>query len=186
VAAKIIFSSLLYLRISGQFHIIAGMLCLFGYDMPETNRRYFLARGINDLWRRINIYWKDFMVKIVYFPAYFKLRRLGTLQAELLGTALVILVTWFLHAYQFFWLKGQFRVTSTDSLYWAILGSMMLANVWVEHKHKKSPPKARWRGWMQHGFQVAATFSFMAILWSMWNANSVSDWLVFLRTGSEP
>jgi hypothetical protein len=186
VVGKIIFSYLLYLRISGQFHIIAGMLCLFGYDMPETNRRYFLARGINDLWRRINIYWKDFMVKIVYFPAYFKLRRLGTLQAELLGTALVILVTWFLHAYQFFWLKGQFRVTSTDSLYWAILGSMMLANVWVEHKHKKSPPKARWRGWMQHGFQVAATFSFMAILWSMWNANSVSDWLVFLRTGSEP
>jgi len=186
VAVKIISSYLLYLRVSGQFHIIAGMLCLFGYDMPETNRRYFLARGINDLWRRINIYWKDFMVKIVYYPAYFKLRRWGVLPAELLGTMLVVLVTWFLHVYQFFWLKGQIRVTTTDSLFWAILGTCMLANVWVEHQHKKSPPKAGWRGLTQHFLQVAATFSFVAILWSLWSANSITDWLYFLRTGAEP
>jgi hypothetical protein len=186
VVAKIIFSYLLYLQVSGQFHIIAGMLCLFGYDMPETNRRYFLARGINDLWRRINIYWKDFMVKIVYFPAYFKLRKLGTLQAELLGTFLVIVVTWFLHAYQFFWLKGQFRVTAVDSLFWAILGSCMLVNVWFENRHKKRLTVAGWRGRLGYGLQVAATFSFMALLWSMWSANSFADWLVFLQTGSRP
>ena len=40
VIAKVIFCYLLYLRVSGQFHIIAGMLCLFGYDMPETNHLY--------------------------------------------------------------------------------------------------------------------------------------------------
>jgi alginate O-acetyltransferase complex protein AlgI len=186
VVAKSIFAYLLYLQVSGQFHIIAGMLCLFGYDVPETNRKYFLARGVNDLWRRINIYWKDFMVKIVYFPAYFKLRRLGTLQAELLSTFLVILVTWVLHAYQFFWLKGQFHFSTIDSLFWAILGSVMLLNVWYESKHKKAVPVTGWRGWLKYGLQVAATFCFMAMLWSMWSANSLSDWFVFLRTGSEP
>jgi hypothetical protein len=186
VIVKVISTYLLYLKVSGQFHIIAGMLCLFGYDMPETNRRYFLARGINDSWRRINIYWKDFMVKIVYFPAYFKLRKLGTLQAELLGTTLVIIVTWFLHAYQFFWLKGQFRVTATDSLFWAILGSCMLVNVWFENKHKKRLPVAGWRGRLKYGLQVAATFSFMALLWSMWSSDSIADWLYLLRTGSRP
>jgi hypothetical protein len=186
VIVKVISTYLLYLKVSGQFHIIAGMLCLFGYDMPETNRRYFLARGINDSWRRINIYWKDFMVKIVYFPAYFKLRKLGTLQAELLGTTLVIIVTWFLHAYQFFWLKGQFRVTATDSLFWTILGSCMLVNVWFENKHKKRLPVAGWRGWLKYGLQVAATFSFMALLWSMWSSDNIADWLYFLRTGSQP
>jgi hypothetical protein len=185
VIAKIVFSYLLYLRVSGQFHIIAGMLCLFGYDMPETNRLYYLARGINDLWRRINVYWKDFMVKIVYFPAYFKLRKLGTLQAELLGTLLVIVVTWFLHAYQFFWLKGQFRVSAVDSLFWTILGSCMLVNVWFENKHKKRLPVAGWRGRLGYGLQVAATFSFMALLWSMWSAHSLADWLYFLRHGTE-
>jgi alginate O-acetyltransferase complex protein AlgI len=184
VVAKIVFSYLLYLRISGQFHVIAGMLCLFGYDMPETNRRYFLAHSINDFWRRANIYWKDFMVKIIYFPAYFKLRRKGALQAELLSTLLVIVATWFLHAYQFFWLKGQFRVTANDSLFWAILGTVMLANVWVENRNRRRLPRTGWRAGFQNALQIAATFSFIAILWSMWSANSVADWLYFLRTGT--
>jgi hypothetical protein len=186
VATKIVFCYMLYLRVSGQFHIITGMLCLFGYDLPETMRRYFLASSINDLWRRNNIYWKDFMAKVIYFPAYFKLRKLGTLQAELLGTSLVVVVTWFLHAYQFFWLKGQFRVTGNDALFWAILGSVMLVNVWFESKHKKRLPVPGWRGRLGHGLQVAATFSFMAILWSMWSADSIADWLYFLHTGSQP
>jgi len=186
VVAKCIFSYLLYLQVSGQFHIIAGMLCLFGYDMPETNRKYFLACGVSDLWRRINIYWKDFMVKIVYFPAYFKLRRLGTLQAELLSTVLVIVVTWFFHGYQFFWLKGQFHFTTIDSLFWAVLGSVMLVNVWYENKHKKGLAVTGWSGRLKYGLGVAATFCFMALIWSMWSANSLSDWIVFLRTGSEP
>lgn len=186
VATKIVFCYMLYLRVSGQFHIITGMLMLFGYDLPETMRRYFLARSINDLWRRNNIYWKDFMAKVIYFPAYFKLRKLGTLQAELLGTLLVIVVTWFLHAYQFFWLKGSFRITANDSLFWAILGFMMLINVWYEFKHKKSLPLTGWQGRLKVGLQVVATFSFMAILWSMWSADSLPDWLYFLRTGSQP
>ena len=184
--ANIVFSYLLYLQVSGHFTSSPACSRLFGYDMPETNRRYFQARGINDLWRRINVYWKDFMVKIVYFPAYFKLRKLGTLQAELLSTTLVIVVTWFLHAYQFFWLKGQLRVTAVDSLFWVILGSAMLANVWFENKHKKRLPVAGWRGRLGYGLQVATTFSFMALLWSMWSASSFADWLVFLRTGSQP
>jgi len=186
VITKSVFAYMLYLRVSGQFHIIAGMLCLFGYDMPKTNRKYFLARGINDLWRRINIYWKDFMVKIVYFPAYFKLRKLGTPKAELLSTLLVIVVTWLLHAYQFFWLKGQFHLTVTDGLFWAILGFFMLVNVWFEYKYKKRPQVPGWQTRLKYGLQVLATFSFMAMLWSLWSANSLSDWIVFLRTGSEP
>ncbi len=34
---------LLYLNVSGTFHLIIGMLHLFGYDLPETHRRYYLA-----------------------------------------------------------------------------------------------------------------------------------------------
>src|SRR5271169_5682196 len=117
VVVKIIGCYLLYLRVSGQFHIIVGMLCLFGYDLPETNHRYFLAHSINDMWRRMNIYWKEFMVKIVYFPAYFKLRRRGALQAELLSTLLVIVTTYFLHAYQFFLLRGKVRLSVNDAVF---------------------------------------------------------------------
>ena len=184
VIVKVIFGYLLYLRISGQFHIIAGMLCLFGYDMPETNHRYLLAHSINDMWRRMNIYWKDFMVKIVYFPAYFKLRRGGALRAELLSTVLVVVTTYVLHAYQFFWIKGKFRLSLNDGLFWGILGSAMLVNVWIEFKNRKRPPRSGWAAGLQNAAQIAATFAFMALLWSMWNADSLEEWFHFLRSGN--
>jgi hypothetical protein len=184
VVVKVIACYLLYLRVSGQFHIIAGMLCLFGYDLPETNHRYFLAHSVNDMWRKMNIYWKDFMVKIVYFPAYFKLRRRGALRAELLSTVLVIVTTYVLHAYQFFWLKGKFRVAANDALFWSILGSVMLVNTWIEFKTRNRPKRSGWGARMRNAAQIAATFAFMALLWSMWNSDSLPEWFHFLRSGS--
>ncbi|HUG11057.1 MAG TPA: hypothetical protein VMM36_08585, partial [Opitutaceae bacterium] len=56
---------LLYLRVSGQFHLIVGLLHLFGFRLPETHRFFFLAPSFTEFWRRINIYWKDFMMKVV-------------------------------------------------------------------------------------------------------------------------
>ena len=67
----------LYLRISGQFHLIIGILHLFGFNLPETHHLYFLASSFTDLWRRINIYWKDFMLKVFYYPTYFRIRHWG-------------------------------------------------------------------------------------------------------------
>jgi hypothetical protein len=62
----------------------------------------------------------------------------------------------------------------------------MLLNVWYENKHKKRLQITGWQSRVTYCLQVAATFSFMAILWSMWSANSIPDWIYFLRTGSEP
>jgi alginate O-acetyltransferase complex protein AlgI len=184
VVVKIVFTFLLYMRISGQFHIIAGMLCLFGYDMPETNRRYLLATSLNDFWRRANIYWKDFMVKIFYFPAYFKMRRNGELKAQLLATMLVFAVTWFLHAYQYFWLQGQFRITYNDSLFWLILGSLVVAEVWITSAHGKNHRKHSKKSHLRNALQIAATFTVLSVLWSMWSANSLAEWVAFLKTGN--
>ena len=77
---------LLYLRVSGQFHVIVGMLHLFGFNLPETHHEYFLSSSFTDFWRRINIYWKDFMTKLFYYPAYFALRKQGEAQAIVLST----------------------------------------------------------------------------------------------------
>jgi D-alanyl-lipoteichoic acid acyltransferase DltB (MBOAT superfamily) len=128
---------LLYLRVSGQFHISVGLLHLFGYDLPETNHKYLLSHSLTDFWRRINIYWKDFMVKVVYFPAYFWLRKKGELRAQVMATGLVFVVTWALHAYQTFWLRGQIVFTWPDTLFWAVLGILMILNVWWDHRHAR-------------------------------------------------
>jgi alginate O-acetyltransferase complex protein AlgI len=184
VFLKIVSSYLLYLRVSGQFHIIVGMLLLFGYDLPETHHRYFLASGINDLWRRINIYWKDFMVKIFYFPAYFKLRRKGDIRAQILATLLVFFGTWFLHIYQYFWLRGGTHVSLNDALFWSILCAFVCWEVLAGGSRRKRLPGTGWKASLSRGARVAGTFALMSLLWSMWSANSLTEWLQFLRTGN--
>ena len=70
-------SYLLYLRVSGLFHLITGMLALFGFNLPLTNNHYYFSSSFTDFWRRINIYWKDFMMKLLYYPLFMRLRKYG-------------------------------------------------------------------------------------------------------------
>jgi D-alanyl-lipoteichoic acid acyltransferase DltB (MBOAT superfamily) len=172
---------LLYLQISGQFHLIVGMLHLFGFNLPETNNNYLLASSFNDFWRRINIYWKDFMLKVFYYPIYFQLRRMGETQAIILSTLLVFIATWLLHSYQWFWLRGTFPIIWQDGVYWMTLSLFVAANSLYEMKYGKkkllggiSSPIVHG---LLHGVRVLATMSFVLILWSLWMANSFSAWL---------
>lgn len=180
LVTAMVLTYLLYLRVSGQFHIAIGFLHLFGYDLPETHRKYLLSRSLTDFWRRINIYWKDFMVKLVYFPVYFRMRRSGEMRAQVVATGLVFLTTWFLHAYQWFWLRGDFLMTWPDTLFWAILGGLVTVNLLIEQRKPartavKAPP-----AWWREPLQVAATFCLIVTLWSLWNAPSVGEWLDLL------
>lgn len=172
---------LLYLRISGHFHLIVGMLYLFGFRLPETNHRYCLASSFTDFWRRINIYWKDFMLKVFYYPAFFVLRGLGTLPAIVLATVLVFFVTWFLHAYQWFWLRGSFPVTWQDSLFWGILGLLVVLNSVHEHfrGRKRSLKASSWtlRESLMLGLRTLGTFTLIVVLWSLWTSESLGSWL---------
>lgn len=185
---------LLYMRITGQFHIIIGLLHLFGFNLPETNHRYFLSSSFTDLWRRANIYWKDFMQKVFYFPTYFKLSkykgRFGGATASLIVSAVfVFIVTWFLHAYQWFWLRGSFLFTAVDISFWTILGVLVIANMYYESKRGRKRGLAP-RTWTlreigAQALRVAATFSTIAVLWSLWSSESIGDWLRLWSVGFE-
>ena len=175
LATTMVLTYLLYLRVSGQFHIIIGFMHLFGYDLPETHRKFLLARSLTDFWRRINIYWKDFMVKLVYFPVYFRLRRRGEARAQVVATLLVFVTTWFLHAYQWFWLRGEFLLTWPDTLFWGILGGLVTVNLLMERR-KPARAASRWRG-MLEPLKVAGTFCLIVTLWSLWNAPTVTEWI---------
>ncbi len=166
----------LYLKVSGHFHIIVGMLHLFGYMLPETNRKYLLASSFTDLWRRINIYWKDFMVKIVYYPAYFRLRKNNETAALVIATLLVFGATTVLHAYQMFWLQGAFVITSADYAFWSILGCLVLFTVLNEARRarlKRAPSNSI-------AARIASTLGVyltLTVLWSMWSNQSVGTWI---------
>ena len=176
LVTTMVLTYLLYLRVSGQFHIIIGFLHLFGYDLPETHRRFLLARSLTDFWRRINIYWKDFMVKLVYFPVYFRLRRQGEVRAQVIATLLVFVVTWLLHAYQWFWLRGEILLTWPDTLFWAILGGLVTVNLLLERRKPARGIASPWRASLEP-LKVAGTFCTIVALWSLWNAPSLAEWI---------
>lgn len=172
---------MLYLRVSGLFHLIVGFVHLFGFDLPETHRRYLLASSFTDYWRRINIYWKDFMQKIFYFPAVFAMRRLGTTRAMVLAILYVFVLTWFLHSYQWFWLRGSWLLVWQDVLFWAVLGVLVVLNSLYEarfgRKRSLRAPVWTWRSAALTVAKTFATFWFICVLWSFWTAESIGAWL---------
>ena len=169
---------LLYLQVSGQFHLIVGVLHLFGFNLPETNHQYYLSSSFTDFWRRINIYWKDFMMKIFFYPSFFKLRYLGIKTATVLATCVVFVMTWLLHAVQWFWLRGTLLLSMQDVLFYAILGGLVIANSLWELKHgRKRMGHVTWRGACGIGFRTVLTFAVICLLWSMWTTESLPVWL---------
>src|SRR6266496_2742382 len=117
---------LLYLRISGTFHLIVGLLHMFGFNLPETHHLYYLATSFTDFWRRINIYWKDFVMKLFFYPTHFALRRIGTLRAMSVATLATFLATWLLHSWQWFWIRGTPLFNWKDFSFWMILALLVL------------------------------------------------------------
>lgn len=176
---------LLYLRVSGQFHLIVGILHLYGFRLPETHNLYYLSHSFTELWRRINIYWKDFMMQVVFYPAYFKLKKRGPAFALGWATAAVFVVTWILHSYQWFWLRGGFPMTLPDTLFWGILGALVVVGALRELK-PGTKGRRRTAGWdWRLGVQAASTFFIFCFLWSLWSTESVSQWLWMLGAGTE-
>lgn len=174
----------LYLRISGQFHLIIGTLHLFGFNLPETHLLYFMASSFTDLWRRINIYWKDFMLKVFYYPTFFRIRHWGANSSLIFSTAFVFFLTWFFHAYQWFWLRGTFLLTAPDILFWFILACLVVINTLYEanrgRKRTLGQRSMTARDIVSLALSTAGTFTVMAVLWSLWSSESIRDWIALI------
>ena len=171
----------LYIRISGQFHLIIGILRLFGFNLPETHHLYFLSSSFTDLWRRINIYWKDFMMKVFYYPTYFRIRNWGDTASLVAATFLTFFLTWFFHAYQWFWLRGSFLLTTPDLLFWFILAVLVVVNTLMEAKRGRTRSLGQrsqsFRDMAGLTLRSAGTFTILTVLWSLWSSDSIRDWI---------
>jgi D-alanyl-lipoteichoic acid acyltransferase DltB (MBOAT superfamily) len=186
LAGYLVCNYLLYLRVSGQFHMACGLLHLFGFQLPETHHCYLLATGFTDYWRRINIYWKDFMVRVVFNPVVFRLRRRPQPVALAAATTVVFLATWLLHAYQSYWLRGNWGFSATDALFWGILGALVMINVQRDARPGARRVRDSSRAPLRLGIRaarIAGTFTTIALLWSLWSSPSVGAWLDLIRRG---
>jgi DNA-binding protein YbaB len=174
----------LIVRLAGIFHFSAGVICLFGFDLPATFEHYFFAHSFSDLWRRINIYWRDFIMKVFYYPVYFKLKHLGPIRAMFITVLIIFVVNWFLHGYQWFWIKGAFPLTIQDAVFWAVFGIAVAINSIIQAKtpRKRSQPGIfSAKDAARLSLKVIGIFTFMSVLWSFWTSNDISEWWAMMR-----
>lgn len=183
----------LYLRISGLFHLIIGLMHLFGFNLPDTHTRYYLSFSFTEFWRRINIYWKDFMQKLFFNPVFmfFKKRGLEHMRNVMASMAVVFFLTWVLHAYQWFWLRGTLLFTAPDTLFWALLGLLLIIQTALDNRivDPGAPKKPGLLGpKVFHALRTAGAFLTICVLWSLWSAPTFGAWLdlVAAAVGIDP
>jgi hypothetical protein len=171
---------LLYLRISGSFHLVVGMLHLFGFNLPRTNFNYLLASSFTDYWRRVNIYWKDFLQKIFFNPFYMLFKRSMSGTAALVFTTFTaFFATWALHSYQWFWIRNAFPVIWQDVVFWSLMGILVLGNMLYEDRRGRTrslgikPPSVG--SALILGLRTIGTFLVICMSWAIWSAESVGE-----------
>jgi hypothetical protein len=179
----------MYLRVSGWFHIITGILHLFGFNLPRTHDNYFLASSVSDIWRRINIYWKDFMATVFFFPAFYFLHRFGTRTALFLAGLGVFLATWLLHSYQVFWLRAKLPLGWRDGVWWLTTGVVVAIALLVEFKRRSAAPPAPVKvaplrealGTALHALKIGGTFVLVSLFWARWTLPNFPSyiWVLF-------
>jgi hypothetical protein len=171
----------LILRLSGIFHFIVGLLCMFGMNLPQVFDNYFIATSFVDLWRRINIYWRDFILKVFFYPVMFRYKKhvKKNLLAITMMTAFVI--TWLLHSWQLFWVTGRFSLRLIDLIFWMTVGACITVNsVIIERRALAGKKDEGSESGLLYYFitmlRIEGMFLFMSVMWSLWNSRSLEDW----------
>jgi len=174
---------LLIFRVLGQYNLVIGLLYLFGFNLPPIIERFLLSASFTEFWRRANSYWTDFMQKVFFYPVYFRLRKLNATLKLVVSLVVVFVATWLLHAYQSFWIRGWFRFTLQDLLFWALFGACVVVTAVYESRFGRrrtlGATTLSLRGVFARAVRAMLLFGTVALLWSLWNSASVADWFYF-------
>lgn len=180
-----IFSYTLILRLSGMYHISLGILSLFGFNLPEIFNNYFFASSFNNIWKRINIYWREALMKVFYYPIYFKVRKLNKAYAIAITILIVFVINWAMHGYQWFWVRGTFPLEPNDFLFWMVFGTaVMLNSIYLQKIRAPKKLKPTKSSNLKTSFVAVikpiGMFAFMCSIWMMWSSSSLTEWIYLL------
>ncbi len=179
-----IYNFLLVWRVIGAFHIALGMIMLTGYNVPDIFNNLFFATSFSDLWRRTNIYWKAFILKVYYYPIYFKIKKWGIYSSIFFATMSCFFITWLLHSYQWFWINGNFPFLIKDIVFWGIFGLLVSYNSINQQKELDNNEKINPSKFplISNTIKSIGVFLTMSILWSIWISPSIQNWLNLIYT----
>jgi hypothetical protein len=175
----------LLVRMSGIFHFTIGLLCMFGMNLPQVFDNYFIATGFADLWRRINIYWKDFILKIFFYPIMFVYKK--RIKTFLLPATMMsaFFITFLLHGYQLFFVTGTFNLRMVDLIFWMVMGILVTINsIYIEQKAlsvKKFRELPALLHYLINTLKISGVILTMSVLWSLWISKTMADWLFLMK-----
>jgi hypothetical protein len=156
---------------------------LFGFNLPRTHNAYFLASSFSDIWRRINIYWKDFMMQTFFFPAFFRLRPWGDAGAVVGAVLCVFTATWLAHSWQAFWLLDDFPFTANDAALWASVGAVVAASsLWDFRTARRDARSNRPFSIVEAvavSLQTIGVFACVCLFWARWTNRELFRFLMF-------
>ena len=180
----------LIIRLSGVFHFMIGLVCMFGFNLPQIFDNYYTATSFVDLWRRINIYWRNFVLKIFFYPTMFRYKKI--LKKNLLAFTMmtVFFITWIMHSYQLFWITGVVSVRSIDVIFWMVIGACITTNSVIVEKYtlaedRVEKPQSEFKKYFMKIIRMMGMFLFMSIMWSLWNTRTLEDWLFIVSKGKQ-
>ncbi|OJW81024.1 MAG: hypothetical protein BGO69_02885 [Bacteroidetes bacterium 46-16] len=171
------------IKATGLLILGLSFVYMFGFDMPPLFGNFFLATSFNNYWQRVNIYWKDFIVKVVYYPLYFRYRK-RLKNVTTVCIILAVLSSWIFHVYQKFWLSGSISMQVQDFLYWFILAVLVALDLYILGKNTKKGKEAeslRTHIIKSGGFVIV--FITMLVLWLLWNSGSISTFTFIMSEG---
>jgi hypothetical protein len=171
---------LLILQMIGSFHVIIGICGLFGYSLPPIFNNAFFISGFTSVWRKLNVYWKDFITRILYYRIYFKVRKKVKYPVFLTGL-FMFTATWLLHNYQWFWIQGTIDFRATDLLYWIILGACISISLQLEILRPPYAPCQDLKSALIYSLRVTGMFLFMSFMWLFWESSSIGEFLYLLK-----
>jgi len=81
----------LFLDLAGHIHVAVGMLSVLGFDIPAGSDRPYLSKNILVFWRRWNVYYRDLLMTLAYYPTAVALKRKPYLAVAAAGAATFLL-----------------------------------------------------------------------------------------------
>lgn len=177
-------SYLMLLRLPGLFLLISGWLGLMGLNLPPVFGRFYFANTYSEVWRRINIYWKEFVVKQLYNPFFVLFGKFSFNMRMGMAIILAFALSSLLHTWQLLWIKGNFDFRITDLVYWTVLGCLVFVSGTIFPskfiQRFNAQTKINFLDAMRNASAVLMVFISMSVLYSLWITGDIHYWVYIL------
>lgn len=181
----IISKSIILFKLVGVFIFSVGFFSMFDINLPSSFGFFPLASTFRDYWKDVNRFWRDFILKIIYYPLFFKLKKSKFIGKGILLIVITFMSSCFFHFYQLYWSTGYFKFKMTDVLYWLLLGLLVFYSGYRFEKQMNQPPvkESGFLTFVRRSFSVLFVQVVMNFLFFIWTTESIGEVVFLIKQG---